>query len=124
MLKYMGMKLTHPCELLPIRVAHVSIEILLAMVPRHSPGTACRVVQGTPEGFNNLPCEHPRSANEGWSKPGEALLDMTMYMEKTNSPLDLDAFWDLQKAWELHAAITEVNNELAHDVIKKHNNRC
>ena len=76
-------RLTHSYQLLPVGVTHMTVEILLAMIPCHGSSATCRVVKRAPQRFYNLASKHSGAPDEGRSVSCKALLNVSVNVKET-----------------------------------------
>ena len=76
------------------------------------------MVEGAPQCFDDLSCDHSRPTNKCGRIPRKALLDMSMNMEKADPLFDPETLWYRQKIRELQPTITKVDDKLANDVVQ------
>lgn len=97
------------------------IEILLAMIPSHRACAARGMVEGTPQGLDDLTIHLAGTFDKGGSKLRIALFNMTMDVEETDTPLYCHVSRNIQVTSRVANAIEEVDPELAHDIVQHEN---
>ena len=97
----------------------MTIEVLLAVRPRHCTSTAGSVVERAPQSFYNLTINHPGTADERWCIPRMAFLYMAMDMEQANTWFDNNIFGERKKLGVLQKSYPEVDKELACNIIQQ-----